>query len=65
MREPASFEPFVPRRLARNVAFVANLMDSDTEFVACDNPHASRLVLHILAAPRLRGGQALARPSAR
>src|SRR6185295_20257067 len=37
-------------RLARNLAFVANLMDSDTDFVACDNPHASRLVLHILAA---------------
>jgi DNA invertase Pin-like site-specific DNA recombinase len=37
-------------RHARNVAFVADLMDSDTEFVACDSPRASRLVLHILAA---------------
>jgi DNA invertase Pin-like site-specific DNA recombinase len=31
-------------RLARNVAFIANLMD------ACDQPFASRLTLHILAA---------------
>lgn len=37
-------------RLARNVAFIANLMDSGVEFVAVDNPHASRLMLHMLAA---------------
>ncbi|CCG43194.1 recombinase family protein [Magnetospirillum molischianum] len=37
-------------RLARNVAFIAGLMDSRVEFVACDMPHASRLTLHILAA---------------
>jgi DNA invertase Pin-like site-specific DNA recombinase len=37
-------------RLARNVAFVSVLMDSGVEFVACDNPHASRLTIHILAA---------------
>jgi DNA invertase Pin-like site-specific DNA recombinase len=37
-------------RLARNVAFVAALMDSDVDFVACDNPTANRLTLHILAA---------------
>lgn len=37
-------------RLARNVAFIANLMESRVDFVACDNPHASRLVLHMLAA---------------
>jgi DNA invertase Pin-like site-specific DNA recombinase len=37
-------------RLSRNVAFIAALMDSSVEFVACDNPHASRLTLHILAA---------------
>lgn len=37
-------------RLARNVAFVSALMESDVEFVACDNPHANRLTLHILAA---------------
>jgi DNA invertase Pin-like site-specific DNA recombinase len=37
-------------RLARNVAFTANLMESGVEFVACDNPHANRLTVHILAA---------------
>jgi DNA invertase Pin-like site-specific DNA recombinase len=37
-------------RLARNVAFVANLMDSKVEFVAVDFPQANRLTLHILAA---------------
>jgi len=37
-------------RLARNVAFTANLMDSDVEFICCDHPSATRLTLHILAA---------------
>lgn len=37
-------------RLARNVAFIANLMDGGVEFVACDIPHANRLTLHLLAA---------------
>lgn len=37
-------------RLARNVAFIANLMDSGVEFVAVDFPQANRLTLHILAA---------------
>lgn len=37
-------------RLARNVAFTANLMDGGVEFVACDMPHANRLTLHLLAA---------------
>ena len=37
-------------RLARNVAFLSALMDSKVPFVACDNPHANRLTLHILAA---------------
>jgi DNA invertase Pin-like site-specific DNA recombinase len=37
-------------RLARNVAFLSALMDSNVPFVACDNPHANRLTLHILAA---------------
>jgi DNA invertase Pin-like site-specific DNA recombinase len=36
--------------LSRNVAFIATMMDSNVEFVACDNPHATRLTLHILAA---------------
>ena len=38
-------------RLSRNVAFLAQLMDStDVQFVAVDNPHATRFTLHILAA---------------
>jgi DNA invertase Pin-like site-specific DNA recombinase len=37
-------------RLARNVAFIANLMESGVEFVAVDFPEANRLTLHILAA---------------
>jgi DNA invertase Pin-like site-specific DNA recombinase len=37
-------------RLTRNVAFLANLMDGGVEFVACDNPHATKFTIHILAA---------------
>ncbi len=37
-------------RLSRNLAFIAKLMDSNVEFVAVDNPRATRLVLHIMAA---------------
>jgi DNA invertase Pin-like site-specific DNA recombinase len=37
-------------RLARNVHFVSGLMESGVDFVACDNPHATRLTVHILAA---------------
>ena len=37
-------------RLARNLVFIANLMDAGVDFVACDQPFASRLTLPILAA---------------
>lgn len=37
-------------RLSRNVAFLASLMESGVEFVACDMPQATRFTLHILAA---------------
>ena len=37
-------------RLARNVHFLSGLMESKVDFVCCDNPHANRLTLHILAA---------------
>jgi DNA invertase Pin-like site-specific DNA recombinase len=37
-------------RLARNVAFIANLMDSGVDFVAADMPQANRLTVHVLAA---------------
>jgi DNA invertase Pin-like site-specific DNA recombinase len=37
-------------RLGRNVAFIANLMESKVEFLAVDNPHANPLMVHLLAA---------------
>lgn len=37
-------------RLSRNLAFIATLMEAGVEFIAVDNPHASKLTLHILAA---------------
>ena len=37
-------------RLARNVSFLANLLEAGVDFRACDNPHATRLTIHILAA---------------
>ncbi len=37
-------------RLARNVAFIANLMESGVDFVAVDMPTANRLTIHMLAA---------------
>lgn len=36
-------------RLARNVAFTSNLMESKVDFVAVDFPEANRLTVHILA----------------
>jgi DNA invertase Pin-like site-specific DNA recombinase len=37
-------------RLARNVAFVSNLMESGCEFCAVDFPQANRFMIHLLAA---------------
>jgi DNA invertase Pin-like site-specific DNA recombinase len=37
-------------RLARNVAFISNLMEAGVEFVAVDLPTASRFTVHIMAA---------------
>jgi DNA invertase Pin-like site-specific DNA recombinase len=37
-------------RLARNVVFIASLMESGCDFVACDNPSATPLTVHILSA---------------
>src|ERR1700757_1091561 len=37
-------------RLSRNLAFIANLMEAGVDFVACDNPYANKLTIHILAA---------------
>ena len=48
---PGSF-PIIAKldRLSRNLAFIAALMESGVEFVAVDNPHATKLTVHILAA---------------
>lgn len=37
-------------RLARNVAFVSNLMESAVDFLCADFPSANKLTIHILAA---------------
>lgn len=37
-------------RLGRNVVFIATLMESEVEFICCDNPHANKFMLHLLAA---------------
>lgn len=37
-------------RLGRNVLFISTLMESKVEFVAVDNPSASRFIVHIMAA---------------
>jgi len=37
-------------RLARSVAFIANLMEGGVDFVAADMPSVNRLTVHVLAA---------------
>ncbi len=37
-------------RLARDVAFVAGILNEGVEFVACDCPQANRLMLHVMSA---------------
>jgi DNA invertase Pin-like site-specific DNA recombinase len=37
-------------RLARNVAFISNLMEANVEFEAVDFPQANRRTIHILSA---------------
>jgi DNA invertase Pin-like site-specific DNA recombinase len=37
-------------RLSRNLAFIATVMDRKIDFVCCDNPHATKFTIHILAA---------------
>ncbi|APZ95726.1 recombinase family protein [Fuerstiella marisgermanici] len=37
-------------RLARNVSFLSDLMESDVQFVAVDNPFANQLTVHVLSA---------------
>jgi DNA invertase Pin-like site-specific DNA recombinase len=35
-------------RLTRNLAFLTRLEDSQVDFVACDNPHASKMTIRIM-----------------
>ncbi len=37
-------------RLARNVSFLSDLLESDVQFIACDNPFANELTVHVLSA---------------
>jgi DNA invertase Pin-like site-specific DNA recombinase len=46
-------------RLARNVKFVATLMDSGVEFTTADIPQANSLTLHIVAAVAEAEGRAI------
>lgn len=46
-------------RLARNLAFLASLMESGADFVAVDNPTANRLTIHILSAVAEAEGKAI------
>jgi len=46
-------------RLARNVAFISNLMDANVDLVAVDMPQANRLTLHIMAAMAEHEAQAV------
>jgi DNA invertase Pin-like site-specific DNA recombinase len=36
-------------RLGRNVAFISALLESNVQFVCCDNPHATKTMLQMLA----------------
>lgn len=46
-------------RLARNVAFIANLLESGVEIAAADMPQADRFLLHIMAAVAEHEAQAI------
>ena len=48
-------------RLARNVAFISNLMESGVEFVAVDMPQANRFVVQTLAAVAEQEAEAIQR----
>lgn len=37
-------------RLSRTVAFMSRLVESGIDFVAVDNPHANKLMIHVLSA---------------
>ena len=46
-------------RLARNVRFIAGLMESGVPFVACDMPNSTPFMLHVYAAVAQEEGRAI------
>ena len=46
-------------RLARNVAFIAGLMESGVPFMAADMPNATSFMLHVYAAMAEAEGKAI------
>jgi len=46
-------------RLARNVAFIANLLEAGVEIAAADMPEANRFLLHVMAAVAEHEGRAI------
>ena len=48
-------------RLARNVDFIANLMESGVEFVAVDMPQANKFTVHIMAAVAEQEAEAISK----
>ncbi|PTE13299.1 recombinase family protein [Pseudogemmobacter blasticus] len=46
-------------RLARNVAFIANLLEGGVEIAAADMPQANRFLLHVMAAVAEHEAQAI------
>jgi DNA invertase Pin-like site-specific DNA recombinase len=48
-------------RLARNVAFIANLMEVNVEFRACDLPFANKFVLHVMSAVGQQQAEAISK----
>lgn len=49
-------------RLARNLAFIANLLESSIKIAAADMPEANRFLLHVMAAVAAHEAQAIAQP---
>jgi DNA invertase Pin-like site-specific DNA recombinase len=48
-------------RLTRSLAFLANLKESGVDFVACDNPRATKFTVHVLAAMAEHEREAIAK----
>lgn len=48
-------------RLARSVAFVANLMETSVKFEACDMPGANNMTIHVMSAVAQNEAEAISR----